>query len=45
MGKLAEDLVNAQDLAGFLNDLVEGKSQGTFKGYIEGDFFTNCGHA
>ena len=30
--KLAEDLVNSQDLAGFLNDLVEGKSQGTFKG-------------
>lgn len=28
--KLAEDLVNTPDLAGFLRDLAEGKSQGTF---------------
>ena len=43
--KLAEDLVNTKDIAGFLSDLVDGKSNGSFQGRVEGDFFTNCGHA
>jgi phosphoacetylglucosamine mutase len=28
--KLAEDMVNTQDIAGFLRDLVDGKSVGSF---------------
>ncbi len=28
--KLAEDLVNTKDIAGFLSDLVDGKSNGSF---------------
>ena len=41
--KLAEDLVNTPDIAGFLRALAEGKSSGSFQGKVNGDFFSSVG--